>query len=259
MISKIKPYRAYIKSRTVSLLGDTLGCDTLAILNLGDELLVVSNVGKWSRVSAEYYDHSEGSMWGTYGVIRRSEFSESYHGTLFEAKNWVRVPTANIRSGPSQSYSITSSLTFGDTVRILKVIDSWANVRTENTARSSIVVEPSREWIHISLIQKNKPQRLASKRLPQRERRKPYSKERISSSAQKRIDFANSLDVGLDDAKVVAKGDNYTVLYYESYIMTSEYAGKLYAGGRQQFTKLGFHFVHFSDGAGLDRTYDLFP
>lgn len=81
---------------------------------------------------------------------------------------------------------------------------------------------------------------------------------RITKAAKKRKDFADYLNQNMGtEATIVAKGDKYDILYYETSIMTSDYAGQLYLGSRELLTQYGFRFVHYSNGYGLDRTYDL--
>ena len=80
------------------------------------------------------------------------------------------------------------------------------------------------------------------------------------NGSRKRRELAQYLTRGMEgEAIITASGRNYTVLRYETIIMTKDYAYLIYKNQKTQFEELGFEKIEFSNGIGFYISYKLSP
>jgi hypothetical protein len=82
----------------------------------------------------------------------------------------------------------------------------------------------------------------------------------LSTAAQKRLAFAQYLNNGMEgEATIVARGEDYKILRYQTSIMTKGYAYALYMGSKDKLEEFGFECIEYTDGGALLVVYKLFP
>lgn len=80
------------------------------------------------------------------------------------------------------------------------------------------------------------------------------------NGSRKRRELAQYLTRGMEgEAIITASGRNYTILRYETIIMTKDYAYLIYKNQKTRFEELGFEKIEFSDGIGFFISYKLSP
>jgi uncharacterized protein YraI len=134
--------------------GPSTNYSVLTTLNYGDNIEVLENYNdSWKKVKVSYFDYSSYTTKSETGYVYSSFISTSnptytnnnyfspptstyssdfLNSSAYSTSSYVNTSTLNVRSGASTSFSVITTLSYGDKVEVIETANSsWTKVKVK--------------------------------------------------------------------------------------------------------------------------------